>query len=315
MTVAVTPIPFVKPQFFDQNGNPLSGGLIYTYDSGTNTPKATYTDYTGNVLNPNPVQLDAGGFAEIWLAAGDYKIAAEDSSHVPQWTVDGVPGFATLDFLQDPGSNGIVVRTSAGVTLARSIIGTAGHITVANGNGVSANPQIDVDTLVALIDAENAWAAKQTFDPNATKSGVNVGAAAAEPSAPVNGDLFYDSNTNELKARVNGAWIVLGAPVTPTNPDQLAKGWVLTEGAGTPTITTDYNVSSIADGGAGSFGINWDNPVVNGILIGSCIDNTATTWRGFEVFGGVGSTFMTMTSGGSLADPTVGFTLVTFNTP
>lgn len=30
-------------QFFDNNGNPLAGGLIYTYAAGTTTPAATYT--------------------------------------------------------------------------------------------------------------------------------------------------------------------------------------------------------------------------------------------------------------------------------
>ena len=31
-------------QFFDDNGDPLSGGKVETYISGTSTPKATYSD-------------------------------------------------------------------------------------------------------------------------------------------------------------------------------------------------------------------------------------------------------------------------------
>ena len=30
------------PQFLDNNGQPIAGGLIYTYASGTNTPLATF---------------------------------------------------------------------------------------------------------------------------------------------------------------------------------------------------------------------------------------------------------------------------------
>jgi hypothetical protein len=45
-----------------------------------------------------------------------------------------------------------------------------------------------------------------TFTSTATLSGINVGSFAGDPSAPVNGDLTYNSTTNNLRARVNGAW-------------------------------------------------------------------------------------------------------------
>lgn len=52
---------------------------------------------------------------------------------------------------------------------------------------------------------------RQTFNPNGTNAGINVGANAADPSAPVNGDLWYQSIANELRARINGATVALGA--------------------------------------------------------------------------------------------------------
>jgi hypothetical protein len=57
-------------QFFDNNGVPLVGGLLYTYEAGTTTPLATYTSSSGNTAHTNPIQLNAaakvpGG--EIWL--------------------------------------------------------------------------------------------------------------------------------------------------------------------------------------------------------------------------------------------------------
>ena len=56
-------------QFFDNNGVPLAGGLLYTYSAGTTTPIVTYTSNSGSIANPNPIVLDASGRVpnEIWL--------------------------------------------------------------------------------------------------------------------------------------------------------------------------------------------------------------------------------------------------------
>ncbi len=288
--VDVAPVPFVKPQYFDANGDPLGGGFIFAYDAGTLNPKDTYTDSSGSSLNSNPIVLDAGGYANIWLAAGAYKFIAFDAAMVQQWSIDGVPGFQSLTFLQDPGSNGIVVRTAAGITTARTIIGTANRIVVTNGDGVFANPIINIGANVAVVDASNAWAAgvKQTFSPNNINAGVNVGANAAEPSAPATGDIFYDSNTNQLKAYINGAWVplVFGNTPAPGTPapntiyqESYVKGWVKTSGTGIWTIDDDLNVSTIIDNGVGNFTIVWVTPFADGnyCISGNAISSGAGT--------------------------------------
>ena len=43
MTVNLSPFANPGAQFFDDNGDPLSGGKIFTYAAGTTTPKATST--------------------------------------------------------------------------------------------------------------------------------------------------------------------------------------------------------------------------------------------------------------------------------
>lgn len=65
---------------------------------------------------------------------------------------------------------------------------------------------------IAGIDVANSWAdgVKQTFNPDATNAGLNVGSVAGDPSTPANGDLWYDSTANELTARINGANVSLG---------------------------------------------------------------------------------------------------------
>jgi hypothetical protein len=75
-------------QFFDINGEPLVGGKVYTYEAGTTTPLATYTDNTGASVNPNPVILNARGEASIWLGASIYKFKLADVNDVEIWTVD-----------------------------------------------------------------------------------------------------------------------------------------------------------------------------------------------------------------------------------
>jgi len=61
MAVNLSPVGGVAAQFFDNNGDPLSGGLLYSYASGTTTPLATYTSSTGLTANTNPIVLDSAG--------------------------------------------------------------------------------------------------------------------------------------------------------------------------------------------------------------------------------------------------------------
>lgn len=93
MTVVLATPPFIT--FQDDDGNPLSGGLIYTYAAGTTTPKATYTDSTGLVESANPIVLDAAGRA-VWFIDGAYKYIIKDSLGNVIRTVDNVTSFTTL---------------------------------------------------------------------------------------------------------------------------------------------------------------------------------------------------------------------------
>jgi hypothetical protein len=92
--------PYYKPQFLDQNGRPLSNGCVFTYISGTNTPQATFTDFTGSTPNPNPILLDGSGRpplgTDIWLGSGSYRFklvtqgGSSCSTGVQQWLEDGI---------------------------------------------------------------------------------------------------------------------------------------------------------------------------------------------------------------------------------
>lgn len=84
-----------KFQAFDANGDPLNGGLVYTYEVGTTSNKATYPTISdakaATNANANPVVLDSRGEADIVLA-GATKIVLKDSNGTTIWTLDNING-------------------------------------------------------------------------------------------------------------------------------------------------------------------------------------------------------------------------------
>jgi microcystin-dependent protein len=87
--------PTAKAQFIDAAGVPLAGGFLYTYEAGTTTPQATYTDSTAATANSNPIILDSRGEANIWLSSADYKFKLTDSEGTEIWTVDNIAAPST----------------------------------------------------------------------------------------------------------------------------------------------------------------------------------------------------------------------------
>ncbi len=64
------------------DGLPLVGGKLYTYISGTTTPKATYSDAALSVANTNPIILDARGEAQVRLDSGAYTFVLKTPGDV-----------------------------------------------------------------------------------------------------------------------------------------------------------------------------------------------------------------------------------------
>lgn len=116
MTTSISPQP--KLQFFDSNGDPLSGGKLYTYAAGTTTPLATYTDYSGGTPNTNPVILDSRGEANVWLGDSMYKMVLKSSADVTIWTVDNLngPDAITLARLAQPDGSSLIGYVDSGGT-------------------------------------------------------------------------------------------------------------------------------------------------------------------------------------------------------
>lgn len=104
----VSEAPPIKFYFTDNAGIPLVGGKLFTYQAGTSTKQATYTDSGGSSQNTNPIVLDAAGRASIWLdVTKNYKFVLapavdSDPPTTPLWTVDNIspPSASTVYFTQ-----------------------------------------------------------------------------------------------------------------------------------------------------------------------------------------------------------------------
>jgi hypothetical protein len=92
--VYISPVGGVAAQFFDNSGNVLTGGKLYTYQAGTTTPQTSYTTSAGDVARTNPVVLNAAGrvpdSGEIWITSQAYKFVLETSTGVLIATYDNV---------------------------------------------------------------------------------------------------------------------------------------------------------------------------------------------------------------------------------
>jgi len=102
MTVYISPVFGAGAQLLDNQGRVLALGTINTYQAGTSTPLATYTDSTGGTPNNVSIPLDSAGRppAEIWLTGGQaYKFIVKDSTGA---TV-GV-AYDNISGVNDPGA-------------------------------------------------------------------------------------------------------------------------------------------------------------------------------------------------------------------
>lgn len=106
-------------QFFSNDGLPLNGGKIYTYQAGSTTPFPTYTDVNGLIANTNPIILGTDGRppSTIWLEDGYfYKFILKDSDDVTIQTYDNLYGIiGTAPSPPTPLPTGAIVLWSGSI--------------------------------------------------------------------------------------------------------------------------------------------------------------------------------------------------------
>ena len=187
MAVNLSPIGGVGWQFFDNSGNPLTGGKIYTYAAGTTTPATTYTSSSGATPHSNPIILDAAGRVpggEIWLSDGaQYKFVIKTSTDTLIGTYDNIVGI---------NSNFVNYTNQQEIQTA-----TAGQ-TVFTLTGMSYSP--GTNSLSVFVDGVNQYgpgaqyAYTETSSTSVTfASGLHLGAEVKFTTSQINASSYGDA--------------------------------------------------------------------------------------------------------------------------
>jgi hypothetical protein len=140
--------------------------------------------------------------------------------------------------------------------------------------------------------------ATATFSPGSALAGLNVGAVAGNPSGLTNGDLWYNSSTGALMARIGGTTVDLGqSPLTSTQ-----VGY----GSGSNTMTSE---AALAYNATSNVLTSGDVSIGNGGVISTTPGGTLTVGSGgsattTNILGGTASGTLNIgSSSGALTGP------------
>ena len=240
-----------RPSFYDNQffnaGVPAAGFKLYTYDSGTPTPKATYTDQAGTIPNTNPITLDAQGMCELWLGSGEYTLAlytgliGSGGALVKTW--DDVGGVATNTDL-------LALRADLAASSGSALMGFQQNV-------AGAVPLTVEDELRNRVNVRQFGALNN--------NGVTDDSAVFQAAA-ASGAKFIDASN--LNCRINGTinipsgqtWMLSGSTLTIASSTvtvfsaQNVNDWAL---VGPFKIVGDGSTSGTAIGISVSGGLNW----------------------------------------------------------
>jgi hypothetical protein len=157
-----TVMPAPKYCAYDNNGDPLSGGLLEVFLAGTSTPATTYADVGLTTPNTNPIVLDAAGRATVFLAPGSYKFVQRTSLALGAtivWSQDNITSVAPFNVdLDVVGIAGEALPPGASVYLSTGAGGTtAGRF--------------------YLTDADDPLKSSAAFTVGMVPDGLNIGEA------------------------------------------------------------------------------------------------------------------------------------------
>lgn len=231
-------IPMLKQQFFDDNGDPLSGGLLYSYEANSVIPKATYTDRAGLTANANPVVLDAAGRANVWGSTGLYKFVLKTSAGVTIWTIDSVrieavEGSDVAAAASATEASNWAVKTDAAVSGSSYSSKEYAQGTQVSTGGSSKNwaQQTGADVTGAAANSKSAKAWAQDALTGATLGG-SAKDWAQHTGSTVNGTEYSAKHYSNLTASA----VTTHAAVT-TSVHGIADTSVLTTNANVQTFT------------------------------------------------------------------------------
>ena len=331
MTVYLSPVGGAAAQFFDNNGVPLAGGKLYTYQGGTTTPEATYTTSAGNVAHSNPITLDSAGRVpgggEIWLAVTtSYKFVLKTSTDVTLGTWDNVNVSGDPTFsIYTPAATSLLPATPISVKAAldaitnnstgSSLIGfqsalagsvaTTAEDKLAESVSVKDFGAVGDGTTDDTVAIQTALTASQgVYFPKGT---YKITAQLTTQSGQfIHGDGYYAS---VLDKRFNGDLIVFAAGVTIQNMALIGNGATYTgRGIVLNAVTPLVRVSKCRIVDFASYSIEFAQPDAGSLFVmdGCEINRTTLSDPAIKLPVDVGAAprifANSVTSGGNLID-------------
>lgn len=205
--------PYFDRQHLDNNGDPLSGGTIESYEAGTSTNKDTFTTSVGDIANANPIVLDANGRASIWLETGSYKFITKDSLGNIISTVDNITGGASNVF----GSTVISVSTNTNVTstFLNNFISCTATLTLSLLDGATAGEGF-------IFVAKNDGLGLVTIDPDGADTIDGASTLVLNPQA---WSIVVSDGTNWKTLTNNEQKNNISATTAPVVGDDSADGY------------------------------------------------------------------------------------------
>lgn len=288
MAVLMVP-PYL--QFLDNNGLPLNGGFVGTYSSGTDTPKATYTDNTEGTPADNPVELDAYGRATIWVN-GSYRFKVYDADMNLLRTTDGVTSFsvpaasanAYFESFSGTGAQTVYTTSSDLGTDEKAIL-----VWVDAGAGKGYEIQApSTYTISATTLTFSVAPASGTNNIYVTAPSLLLGAASSSAAAAATSETNAAASatlasqwatlTSGLVAATDysaKAWAIGGTGVTTTSGKGAAKEWAITTGGAVDT--SEFSAKEYATGTTVTTGSakSWAT-LTSGLV--ATVDGSAKAW-------------------------------------
>lgn len=191
-----------------------SGSLIVMGDTNLNLTQRTYgatsdnslTLYRGRGTAASPTPVLSGDALGALYFAGQYDTTTGLGT---TFNIGGIivceaqDNWASTNWPAD-----LILKTKPVSGLAAR---TALRLTSDQRAGIGDNiAHADVTHRLTVV-GDAKFTGQVQFSATATLAGLNVGSLAGDPSAPNNGDLWYDSTANELTARISGANVALGS--------------------------------------------------------------------------------------------------------
>jgi hypothetical protein len=179
---AAAPPPYVRVQYFNNDGSPCAGCALWTYAAGGNTPLSTFTDQTAMTANTDPVILDGSGRAAIYITDLAYKFVLENpiptgmTHGATIWTVDNIVdtglialgasggGISTANITYTPPFSGSV-GINLGVYLLSQMLDVRSFGATGYTGNCAALTQDDQPYIQAALNYANAHGPATVFLP------------------------------------------------------------------------------------------------------------------------------------------------------